>query len=242
MADNMSIEGMEIVLDAGPDVDDDSDQLPKQINYEYEQKTIKGINRSFTLLDDIYLNHSLETSNPVAFKLKFFRDKNIGERLVNLTYIGVEPEKVSYVAWNWFYASLVAMVLAVILVYVGVYSGFSFAHKAMLPVAIVLASSSIIVLMIFYYRTQHKIIYKSCFGQVPIIELFHMPRKKSYNDFIDVLEQSIDKSHHKKDITMKYRLVGELKYLRKMSDAGFISESDYEDARGEIFKHKEYQV
>ncbi|MDH5388936.1 MAG: hypothetical protein OEY06_10855 [Gammaproteobacteria bacterium] len=242
MADNMGIEGMEIVLDAGPDVDDDSNQIPKRINFEYEQKTIKGINRSFTLFDDIYLKHSLEKNNPVAFKLKFFRDKNIGERTVNLTYMGVEPEKTQHVAWNWLYVSLAALAIAFILIYVGVYSGFSFAHAVMLPVAIVLICFGLIALMIFYYKTQHKIIYRSCFGQVPIIELFHMPGKKAYNDFIDVLEQSIDSAHRRQGVTMKYRLVGELKYLRKMSEAGFIAQSDYEKARGKIFKHKEYQV
>ena len=69
MADNMEEEGMEIVLDAGPDADD-INRSPNQINYEYVQNTVKGIKRVFTLFDDVYLNYSLENSNPVAFKLK----------------------------------------------------------------------------------------------------------------------------------------------------------------------------
>ena len=241
MADNIEEEGMEIVLDAGPDADD-INRSPNQINYEYVQNTVKGIKRVFTLFDDVYLNYSLENSNPVAFKLKFFRDKDTVRKGINLTYMGLDPERLGYIAWNWLYAGLAALALAFILVYVGEYSNFSFAHEAMLPAGILLSGFGLIAFMIFYYKTQDKIIYKSCIGQAPVFELFHMPRKMAYNDFLDVLDQSIFKAHHKKGMTMKYRLVGELKYLRRLNEAGSISNADYEAARSKIFRHKEYQV
>lgn len=244
MVDDMNGSGDEIILDAGPDADADDDigRLPKQINHVYLQKTIKGIKRLLVIFDDRYLNYSLKNSNPVVFKLKFFKDKDVEKKGINLTYIGLEPEMWVHVAWKWLYAGLGTVTLAAVLIYIGEYSGFSFARKEMLPVGILLGVFGIIAMMIFYYKTQRKVIYKSCTGEVPLFELFHMPRKKEYRYFIDVLEQKIQKAHHREGVSMKYRLVGELKYLRKMSELGLIANSDYEAARGKIFRHAEYQV
>ncbi|MES0328305.1 MAG: hypothetical protein ABUK13_08960 [Gammaproteobacteria bacterium] len=242
MADILGVDSMEIVLEAGLD-DDDLSQSPDQVDLEYVQGTVvKGIERTFTLFDDIYLNYCLENSKPEGFKSKSYRDKSVAVCTANLTYIGAEPERRRYIAWGWLLSALLAMALAFVIVYVSEYSNLVFKHEAMLPVAIVLGVFGVMALIIFYYKTQHKVIYKSDTGQVPIFELSYMPRNKAYKIFIGALEQSIDKAHHRAGVTMKHRLVGELKYLRKMSEAGIIAKADYEKARGEIFRHKEYQV
>lgn len=232
---------VEITLDAGPDADEYT-RSPEHINYEYVQRTVKGITRSFVLFDDVYFNYSLKTCNPEAFKLKFFRNKDIGQQHVNITYLDPKPGRLVHIAWNWFVNGLAAIAWAFVIIYVGEYTKFSFAHDTMLPVGILLGTFGVIAFMIFYYKTQDKVIYRSYIGQVPVLELFHMPRNKAYNDFIDVFEESIYKAHHSKAITMKYRLIGELQHLRKMKEAGLIVETDYEKARSKIFRHEEYQA
>lgn len=229
---------VEITLDAGPDADELT-RPPEHINHEYVQRTIKGITRSLVLFDDIYLNYSLKTCNPKAFKLKFFRDKDVEQGHINITYLDPRPDRLVHIAWNWFVNGLAAISWAFVIIYVGEYTEFAFAHNIMLPVGILLGTFGIIAFMVFYYKTQDKVIYRSYTGQVPVFELLHMPRNKAYNDFIDVFEESIYKTH-RKGITMKYRLIGELKYLRKMKEAKLIAEADYEKARGKIFMHDEY--
>jgi hypothetical protein len=243
MVENKFGEGggvMEITLDQGPD--DEMGQEPKRINHEYVQRTIKGITRSFVMYDDSYINHSLSIANPKAFALNFFKSKDKEQHHVNLAYLDPKPDRQVHIAWEWFVNGLAAIAWAFVIIYVGEYTDFTMAHDAMLPAGILLGTFGIIAFMIFYYKTQDKIIYKSCIGQVPVIELFHMPRSDAYNKFIDTFEASIYKAQHKGRMSMKHRLAGELKLLRKMAESGSISDNEYESARGEIFKHKEYSV
>lgn len=241
MAENAFGEGggvLEITLDQGPD--DEKTQVPQKVNHEYVQRTIKGITRSFTMYDDIYINHSLHIVNPKAFALDFFKSKDKEQHHVNLTYLDPKPDRLVHMAWQWFVNGLAAIAWAFVIIYVGEYTDFFISHDAMLPAGILLGTFGIISFMIFYYKTQDKIVYKSCFGQVPVMELFHMPRNEAYNKFIDTFEASIYMAQQGSRMSMKHRLAGELKLLRRMSENGSIAQTDYENARGEIFSHKEY--
>jgi hypothetical protein len=233
---------LEITLDSGPNADDTIVGLPKHINHEYVQHTIKGITRSFTLFDDIYLNYSRKNCNPKAFRLKFFRDKDVELNRINLTYLDPNPDHMVHIAWNWFVNGLAAIAWAFVIIYVGEYTDFSLAHDVMLPTGILLGTFGIISFLIFFYKTQDKIIYKSFTGQVPVFEVFHRPRSEDYNAFIDLLEESIYKAHKRNGITMKHRLVGELKYVRRLNETDLIAEDVYEMARSKILGHSEYQI
>ena len=232
---------LEITLDAGPD-DEEVTSSPERINYDYVQHTIKGITHNFVVFNDIYLNHSLNVCNPEVFKLKFFKNKDVNQQGVNLTYLDPKPDRKVHIAWEWFYSALAAIAWAFVVIYVGEYTDFSFAHDAMLPVGILLGTFGIIGFMLFYYKTEDKIIYSSYAGQAPVIELFHQPRNKAYNDFIDSFEKGIYEAHHRKGITMKHRLAGELKHLRKMKEAKQLAEADYENAMSRILRHKEHSI
>lgn len=232
---------LEITLDAGPDVDDIA-RPPERISHEYVQRTIKGIMRMFVLFDDIYMNYSLNISNPVAFKLKFFRSKDIENHNVNLTYLDAKPDRIVHVAWKWFISALAAIAWGFVIIYVGGYTEFPVARDAMFPVGTILVTFGIIGFILFYYKSQDKVIYKSLVGQVPVIELFHMPKSAAYNRFIDLFEANIQQAKCRKGITMQHRLIGELKYLRKLKEAGLLAETDYEKARSRILSHDEYKV
>lgn len=241
MSDFLGVDSMEIVLEAGLDSEDLS-QTPEHTNLEYVQGKIKGIERTFTLFDDIYLNYCLEKSNPEGFKKKSYKDKSVAVCTANLTYLAEKPDRRRYIAWGWLVSALLFMAIAFVLVYLSEYSNFKFKHEAMLPVGIVLGVFAVLALIISFVKTSHKVIYKTGAGQVPIFELSYMPRNKAYKIFTTYLDKSIKNAHHRKGVSMKFRLVGELKYLRKLSEVGVIAHSDYEDARGEIFRHKEYQA
>lgn len=232
---------LEITLDAGPDADDIT-RPPDRIDHEYMQRTIKGITRSFTLFDDIYLNYSLNICNPVAFNLRFFRDKDVEQHNINLTYLDPDPDRVVHMAWKWFISGLVAILWGFAMIYVGEYTSFPMLRDSMLPVGIILGTFGVIAFMVFYYKSQDKIIYRSAIGRVPIIELFHMPRNKAYSTFIDTFEKQIYNSQQRSGITMKHRLAGELKHLRKMKESGLLEESDYETAMRKILGHEAYKV
>jgi len=232
---------LEITLDAGPDADE-AGQPPQHIDLEYVQTTIKGITRSFVMFDDIYINHSQRVVNPKAFALKFFRYSDKAQQRINMTYLDAKPERKTHIAWDWFFNGLAAVAWAFVIIYVGEYTDFPLAHNVMLPAGILLGTFGVIAFLVFYYKTQDRVVYRSYIGQLPVFDLFHQPRNKVYKHFIDTLEAGINKAQHRDRMSMKYRLVGELKLLRKMKEAGSIANTDYETARSKIFKHKEYTV
>lgn len=244
MVDNNFGDGggvLEITLDAGPDTDDLT-RVPQHIDHEYLQRTIKGITRSFTLFDDIYLNYSLNICNPIAFRLKLFRDRNAEQQNINLTYLDPKPERIVHVAWKWFVSGLAAIAWGFVIIYLGTYTDFTVFQDAMLPVGIMIGTFGVISFLIFYYKSQDKVIYSSAVGRAPIIELFHMPRNKAYNDFIDIFEKKVFKAQSRKGVTTKHKLAGELKHLRKMQENGSLPEADYEIARTRILGHDEYKI
>ena len=69
MVDILGVAGLDIVQDAGLD-DEDLSQLPSNNKYKYVQTTVKGVERQFTLFDNIYLNYCLENVRPKGFKEK----------------------------------------------------------------------------------------------------------------------------------------------------------------------------
>lgn len=252
MVDILGVGSIDIVQDAGLD-DEDLSQLPGQNKYKYVQNTIKGVERSFTLFDNIYLNYCLENIRPEGFKEKHFKDKNVALCTVNLTYIDSKPEKKRYFAWGWFFTALITTALAfaiseynpfshkAIYVLKDALSYLKLSHEGMQYFTIGLAVFGAIALIISYIRTRQVIIYKSYIGRVPIFQLRCYPGKKDYKDFIKLLERCIYKAHNRRGITMNYRLVGELKCLREMEKVGIITGSDYEKSRKAIFNHKEYK-
>jgi len=190
---------LETVLEAGLD-NDDLSQVPDHVELEYVQGKIKGVERVFTIFDDIYFNYCLENCNPKGFETKRFRSQSVAVCTTNLTYISDQPEIRRYIAWRWLFTALLFMVLAFAVIYESEYSYLGFEHQAMLPAGIVLA---MVALLISYNKTKRKTVYKSSFGQVPIFELFSFPKEKTFKIFVSVLNQSINKAHHRTGVTTK---------------------------------------
>lgn len=229
MEDQPDVE--EIVL--GNEFDEtESVIIPRKTNHEYAQiSKYKGINRFFKIFNDVYMHQSI----------KSFRNKNDTETRINLTYINAEPKRGGHFAWKWLFNAYITGFVGAILFYVGGLSGLEIAHPYMLPIGVVLITIGLVSTMLFYYRTQDKMIYQSLVGQVPLIELFNRPNDDEYQLFTDTLKSHIKEAQQRMGLNMKQRLKLELSDLRRLSEEGVITVEAYEQARGLIFKHEEYQ-
>lgn len=202
--------------------------IPRKTNHQYDQiSKFKGINYYFTIFNEIYLHQTVES----------FRNKNNEDTRINLTYIDAEPIRKRYFAWNYLYGALATLFFGALLIYLG---GFEIARPYMLPAGIVLFTAGINLTLIFFYRTQDKIIYHSFAGDVPLIELFHKPKQSAYTMFIDILQLHIVQAQQRQGLTMKQRLKIELSDLRRLSEEGVITVDVYKHARGLILQHKGY--
>jgi len=209
--------------------DDDAHLKPERINFAYvQEQKFKGVRRTFKIFNDTQL-HYTHTS---------FRNKDNKKRRINLSYVNIQPQRDSTVAWNWFSTAFATIVWSMLLFYVGLFTQFKADYIVI--VAVLLGTFSMISMLIFYYRTQDKMVYNSFFGNIPLFEVSnHKSGNKEFELFILKLRQHIKSAQDR--MSMHQRLVGELKDLRRIRDEGKITNEQYESARNIIFKHEAFQ-
>jgi hypothetical protein len=231
MSDNADqlVQGMtEITLSS--DFDDDEHLKPERIHTEYlQEQRFKGVKRRFKIFNDTHLYYSL----------KSFKHKDNKQHRINLSYLNAQPERECVVAWKWLSTAIATIVWSMLLLYVGLFTQYK--ADFIVIVGVLLGTFSMLAMMIFYYQTQDKLIYKSFVGDIPLFEVVnHKPDNKEFVAFMIALRKHIEQGHA--SMSMHQRLVGELKDLRRIRDEGTISNEQYESARAVIFKHEAYQA
>ena len=212
------------------ETDDDAHLKPERINIEYvQEQRFKGVRRSFKIFNDTQLYYSL----------KSFMNKDNKKHRINLSYVSTQPERECVVAWRWLSTAAATIVWSMLLLYVGLYTQYK--ADFIVIVGVLLGTFSMLAMLIFYYRTQDRLIFKSFVGNIPLFEVSnHKPGNREFDTFMASLRKHIEQGQE--SMSMHQRLVGELKDLRRIRDEGTISNEQYEAARGIIFKHKAYQA
>jgi hypothetical protein len=212
------------------DFDDDAHLKPERINIEYiQEQRFKGVRRNFKIFNDTQLYYSL----------KSFRNKDNKKHRINLSYVSTQPERECVVAWRWLSTAIATIIWSILLLYVGIFTQYKADYIVI--VGVLLGTFSMLSMLIFHYRTQDKLIYKSFVADIPLFEVSnHKPGNKEFDTFMESLKHYIEKGQG--SMSMHQRLVGELKDLRRIRDEGTISNEQYETARSIIFKHKAYQA
>jgi len=210
--------------------DDDEHLKPERINIVYvQEQKFKGVRRTFKIFNESQLYYTV----------KSFRHKDNKKHRVNLSYVNIHPERECTVAWRWLSTTLATIVWSMLLLYAGLFTQFKADYIVI--VGVLLGTFSVISILIFYYRTQDKLIYRSFIGNIPLFEVSnHKPGNREFDSFMEKLRQHIKLSQAK--LSMHQRLVGELKDLRRIRDEGTISNEHYESARNTIFKHEAFQT
>jgi hypothetical protein len=212
------------------DLDDDVHLKPEHVNIIYvQEQKFKGVKRAFKIFNDTQL----------YYMQKSFRHKENTKHRVNLNYVDIKPGRECTVAWRWLSTAFATIVWSMLLLYVGLFTQYKADYIVI--VGVLLGTFSMISMLIFYYRTQDKLIFKSYVGKIPLFEVSnHKPGNQEFDTFMETLRQHI--KHAQGRLTMHQRLAGELKDLRRIRDEGRISNEDYESARNTIFKHEAFQT
>ncbi|MBT8128174.1 MAG: hypothetical protein HKP12_12070 [Gammaproteobacteria bacterium] len=212
------------------DFDDDDHLKPERINTEYvQEQRFKGVRRRFKIFNDTQLYYSL----------KSFKHKDNKQHRINLSYVNAHPERDCVIAWKWLSTAIATIVWSMLLMYVGIFTQYK--ADFIVIVGVLLGTFSMLAIMVFYYQTQDKLIYKSFVADIPLFEVTnHKPGNKEFDTFMIALRKHIEQGQA--SMSMHRRLVGELKNLRRIRDEGTISNEQYESARTVIFKHEAYQA
>jgi hypothetical protein len=203
---------------------------PRQLSPEFvQQNRLKGRYHKY----EIYREHYIFQS------VKRYRDKVETNYRVNLAWLDPKPEIVQKVEWKWASSALATAIWAVVLFYVAYFSQLQTEYVD--SAAILMSTLTVISLCMFMYSNEHKLVFNSYLSNVPLIELeVNKPDKASFDGFVRDIRSGIYAGWQDKDI--QQMLVGEMRELRRLRDAGILTEEAYLNARTAIFNHREYQV
>lgn len=202
----------------------------RQLGPEFvQQNWLKGSYHKY----EIYREHYLFQS------VKRYREKVETNYRVNLAWLDPKPEVVQKVAWRWVSSALATAIWAALLYYVAYFSQLHIPHID--SAAILMSTLTVISLCLFFYSNEHKLVFNSYLSNVPLIELdVNKPDKAAFDAFVRDIRSGIYAGWQDKDI--QQMLVGEMRELRRLRDAGILTEDIYVEARTAIFNHREYQV
>jgi uncharacterized protein YqgQ len=171
--------------------------------------------------------------------VKRYRDKECTHYRVNLAWLDPKPEIVQTIAWKWVSSALATAIWAALLFYLAYFSQWQIEHVD--SAAILMSTITVISLCLFFYSNEHKLVFNSYLSNVPLVEIdYNKPNKASFDTFVHDLRSGIYAGWQDKDI--QQMLVGEMRELRRLRDAGILTEEVYLQARSAIFNHREYQV
>jgi hypothetical protein len=210
--------------------EDDEDEI-REVHVKFVQdRRFKGIRRDFTIFNKNQLLQSLQS----------FKNKRGNTHRINLKFVRQAPERHRQFAWRSLQISGLGFVLSAIPACVWYFTEFKSIY--LLVASLLFFVAGVVALLLFFYRSRDTYVYRSIAAGVPLIELdFNKPNRQEFEAFTDRLEAYIRKAQSS-GLNNQQRLAGELKDIRRLKEAGLLSEEIYANSRALIFKHKEFSV
>ena len=209
---------------------DEENVVLDKVDFEFGQSSkLRGIYREITLFNGNHCYQSIKNKHKRKFKYR-----------VDIAFLNPRPFRERNIAWKWLYASIALLLTSLVMIYVRWYTDWLPAgiERFYLTVLIVFLSSACITLLLFAHNTYDKIIFRTQFGNIKLIELLNKyPDKESFREFISLFIVQIKTARKKKGFTASKFLAKELQELRRLRDEQVITEEEYQAAKVIIFKH-----
>ncbi len=205
------------------------------IDFELEQiNKVRGIYRKITVFNGNHCYQSMQDKHQRKYKYR-----------VDIAYLNPQPYRVHNIAWKWLY---LAAGLGFITVTVGIIGWLTDwlgpAPGIYYTIAVVAgASATLIALLLFAHLSYDKVIFKTRFSGIRLIELVNKsPSKDEFRKFIGKFIVQIKRAKAKKAFTTSRYLAMELKELRRLRDETVVTEKQYQDAKKLIFRHESFKA
>lgn len=208
----------------------DSKLDPRRLSPAFVQENrLKGTMSKFELYNKTYLFQTR----------RHYRDQAPCKYRINLAWLDPKPETVQVIAWNWVSAALATAIWATVFFYVAYFTDLKIEYVE--SAGVLMSTLTVISLCLFFYYSEHKLVFNSYLSNVPLIEIdLNKPDKLNFDTFVHDIRSGIYAGWQNKDI--QQMLVGEIRELRRLRDEGILSEDTYLRARTEILNHREYQI
>jgi len=213
---------------------DEEHVVLNSIDFELEQiNKLRGINRKITVFNGNHCYQSFKDKHQRKYKYR-----------VDIAYLNPQPYRVHNIAWKWLYlaAGLGSVTVAAGLIIwltdwlvpaPGIYHTLAVVGGA---------SATLIALLLFAHLSYDKVIFKTQYSGIRLIELVNKsPDKDAFRQFVGKFIMQMKKARTKKTFTTSRFLAMELKELRRLRDETVVTEKQYQDAKKLIFRHESFK-
>ncbi|MCP4488699.1 MAG: SHOCT domain-containing protein [Gammaproteobacteria bacterium] len=205
------------------------------IDFEFEQANkVRGIYRKMTVFNGNHCYQSIEDKHQRRFKYR-----------VDISYLNPRPYRQRYIAWKWCYLSAFTALMTAVMIVGGWFTDVLGSSPGMYHSAAVIAAASatLISLLLFAHSSYDKVVFKTKFGNIQLIELLNRyPNKSEFRQFVSKFMLQIKKAQTEKKFTTTQFLTKELKELRRLRDETVITEHEYQRAKKIIFRHNSFKA
>ncbi len=230
MNDNhINIASNEISLGA-PCFREDSEIVVRKINYNYMQKSLlKSVARRFQIFNNIYL-----------YYMQRCNSSKLPKHRLDLTFLKPTPGYSLSISWKLLAIGLVFIGLSYLLE-----NGLQLPlipelPDSMPPLSALTAITGAMLLLLAYRRTHLSLVFKTYAGHAPVLFITPRPLQKDYRQFIKTLKQGIKTAQNRDNLTMKDRLVGEMKDLGRLREGNIITKQSYRKAQARILANRSF--
>ena len=214
---------------------DEEHVVLNKVDFEFEQKNkVRGIYRKITIFNGNHCYQSIKDKHQRKYKYR-----------VDLAYLDPKPSRVHNIAWRWLYIAAGLGAFTAITGLVGWFTDWLVSSPGLYFTGVVigLASLTLIALLLFAHLSYDKVLFKTHFSGIQLIELINKyPNKDDFREFVGKFIVQIKKAKVKKSYTTSRFLAMELKELRRLRDETVITQQQYDEAKKLIFSHESFKA
>jgi hypothetical protein len=229
------MQNIEIELESSEETtwfSDDEKVAIEKINLEFVQPNkVRGAYRKITIFNDHHCYQSIKNKHQRKYKYR-----------VDLSFLDPRPFREKKVAWNWLYGSIGLAIISFSMMYLGWFSDLFKPSTYYATSLIVVVSAMLISLLLFAHNSYDRVIFRSQYGGVKMIEVLNKcPNKNIFRKFISQFMMQVKNEKAKRNYSQSKFLTRELQEIRRLMNEEVISEQQYEFGKARILKHPAFQ-
>jgi hypothetical protein len=229
------MQNIEIELESSEETtwfSDDEKVAIEKINLEFVQPNkVRGAYRKITIFNDHHCYQSIKNKHQRKYKYR-----------VDLSFLDPRPFREKKVAWNWLYGSIGLAIISFSMMYLGWFSDLFKPSTYYATSLIVVVSAMLISLLLFAHNSYDRVIFRSQYGGVKMIEVLNKcPNKNIFRKFISQFMMQVKNEKAKRNYSQSKFLTRELQEIRRLMNEEVISEQQYQFGKTRILKHPAFQ-
>ena len=206
-----------------------------KVNFEFEQANkVRGVYRKMTVFNGNHCYQSIQNKHKRKYRYR-----------VDISYLNPHPYREHNIATKWLYLSAVFLAASIALIYIGWFSELFATTPGVYysTFAVVCVSATLLSLLLFWHNSYDKVIFRTQFGNIKLIELINRyPNKVEFRRFIGRFILQINRARVSKKFTTSKFLARELREIRRLRDETVVTEHEYQAAKSIIFQHSSFKA